>query len=379
MIARLRRWISRFFLHGTLLGIWLRRLSARLGRAYSRLLIDRVRQPLAGTVRSVPRPAPKEILFLCDNMWERRELLPELEKICTVTFLDAGKWKLPARRVADERLAIAQVLAVIGELRNRAFDVIFVYLNSALLSDELLALLRATWSCPIVGLNLDDKTTYASYGIMRSSADNYRRWAARFDCNLTNSCAMVDVYRAEGFPSLYLPTGFHYDPAKILGEPPPAFEHALTFVGSRKPERAQFIAELAARGIATKVFGNGWPGARFTNEGWQIYRASQLNLGIGYNLTGTQFTNLKNRDFECPGSGGCYLTTYDWELANLYEIGREILCYRNLDELVELYCHYIRDPEACRKIARAGFLRATREHTWERRFRRVLAELGFQA
>ena len=30
-----------------------------------------------------------------------------------------------------------------------------------------------------------------------------------------------------------------------------------------------------------------------------------------------------------PCVGACYLTTYHWELAEMFEIGKEILCYRN--------------------------------------------------
>src|SRR4029450_9995183 len=101
------------------------------------------------------------------------------------------------------------------------------------------------------------------------------------------------------------------------------------------------------------LFGQGWPKGQFANDGWQIYQESQLSLGIGYNLTGSQITNLKNRDFECPGAGGCYLTTFDWELAELFHVGREILCYRNVDEFVEMYSYYIRRPETCLAIARA--------------------------
>ena len=377
ILALFTRRVARSLLRGPALDWWLRRIAARLSQAYSRLLLGRLARPADATVATISRPPLRAVLFICDNMWERRELLPELEKICTVEFIDVGRWKIAGPRVADERLDVPAVLRALDPLRARSFDAIMVYLNSALLAEELVVFLRATWSCALFGLNLDDKTTYAPYGILKSSADDYARWAGRFDVNLTNSRAMADVYRADGFPCLYLPTGFHFDPAKSGDLSPQAFSYPLSFVGSRKPERAQFIDELKVRGIKVALFGTGWPGARFTDDGWRVFRESQLNLGIGFNLPGTQFTNLKNRDFECPGSGGCYVTTYDWELAELYVIGREILCYRNLDEFVEIYTYYMRRPEACREIAREGLVRATREHTWEQRFRRVFTELGF--
>src|SRR6185503_4179318 len=108
--------------------------------------------------------------------------------------------------------------------------------------------LRARWSCPLIGLNLDDKTTFADYRIFHSHATNYRQCAAWFDTNLTNSKAMVDVYRALGFPCLYLPTGFHYDPARMTQPEGGPKKRVLSFVGSRKPERAAFIDSLARSG-----------------------------------------------------------------------------------------------------------------------------------
>jgi spore maturation protein CgeB len=89
-------------------------------------------------------------------------------------------------------------------------------------------------------------------------------------------------------------------------------------------------------------------------------------------------TTVKGRDFECPGVGACYVTTFNWELPLHYEIGKEILCYRSIEELVEIYAYYHRRPAECLAIAQAAWRRCTAEHTWEKRFRRVLREVGFQ-
>jgi len=188
---------------------------------------------------------------------------------------------------------------------------------------------------------------------------------------------MIDVYTMAGLNCLYLPTGYHYDPAVHAVRTDSNFQIGISFVGSCKPDRKILIEQLKQIGIDVKLFGQGWNGQPFIKEGWRVYQQSQLNLGIGYNVPAARFTNLKNRDFECPGAGGCYLTTYDWELADLFEIGKEILCYRSLDDLVELYTYYIRRPEDCLRIATAGFDRARRDHTWEQRFRRAFKSLGF--
>jgi hypothetical protein len=369
--------LGRSLLRGPLLRTWVNWKTQKLAKAFGQILLSPgLAQPSAPTP-VLASTLLRNLLFIYDNMWEERELIPELRRLCKVTSLNVNSLKRGTGAPADESLPFAGLETELRSLKGKSFDAILIYLNSALLGRELIDFLRANWSCPIIGLNLDDKTTFADYKIFRSQATNYRKCAAWLDSNLTNSKAIVDVYHSDGLPCLYLPTGFHYDPARMTAPEAGLRKRRLSFVGSQKPERATFVHEIENAGIQIDLFGQGWPNGRFADEGWRIYRESQLSLGIGYNLTGPQITNLKNRDFECPGAGGCYLTTFDWELAELFQIGREILCYRNVEEFVEVYCYYVRRPEKCLEIARAGQARAIREHTWANRFAAAFSDLGF--
>jgi spore maturation protein CgeB len=49
-----------------------------------------------------------------------------------------------------------------------------------------------------------------------------------------------------------------------------------------------------------------------------------------------------------------------------------------MEELIEMYAWYVRRPEDCLKIGRAGWRRARAEHTWEQRFRKLFEQTGFQ-
>jgi len=371
------RSLMRPFLKGRLLEVWLHFKTALFARSFARLLVANSKIAYSEPLRAVnaKREKLRRILFICENMWERRELLPELVKISEVDFIDTRE--LTANRDnSAEFVGANDVAKGLALLRERDYDLVMVYLRSGLLSEGLLNTLRESWRAPLIGLNLDDKTNFEHFEIFRQSDRPYREWAKYFDCNLSNSRSMIEVYHSNGLPCLYLPTGFHFDPTRTT-TPQWKFQYLTTFVGSYKPERAKFIAELKRLGIEVTVFGSGWRDAQFNNDGWKIYGASQINLGLGYNVNGKQITNLKNRDFECPGAGGCYLTTFDWELAELFRVGDEILCYRDLYDLTEVWSFYIKRPERCREIAHAGQQRALREHTWEQRFRAVLSQLGF--
>ena len=366
------------FLRGRLLRLWLHFKTSRFADRFARFLIANCKNDFPEPHQAVcPRKEKlRRILFVCDNMWERRALLPELSNIAEVDFIDIGEL-LVNRGTASQPPNADDFAKKLGPLKKREYSLAIVYLRSSLLSEHLFGLLRENCRAPLLGLNLDDKTSFEDFEIFRRSYLPYREWAKYFDCNLSSSRTMIEVYRANGFPCLYMPEGFHFDPKRPNCASLQELQYSTTFVGSYKPERAKFIEELSRLGINVTLFGSGWKAAQFAEDDWRIYNASQINLGLGYNVTGKQITNLKSRDFECTGAGGCYLTTFDWELAELFRVGEEILCYRDIYDLVEVWSFYIKRPDKCRQIAHAGQQRAIREHTWEQRFRTVLDQLGF--
>lgn len=375
-MSLLRNIARKLLFRGSLRKFWISGKTARLTKAYQAVLRGSLGHD--GVAGSRPRACGEKLrrlLFICDNMWEDRELVPELERICPTTYVDVHAWV--DRRSIPETLPAERVIERLKGYQNQSYDCILVYLRSSLQSRELLDYIRKTWSCPLIGMNLDCKTTFEDYRIFNRKIDNYKAWIQNFDCNLTNARAMVDVYHAHGASCLYLPTGFHFDPQIHKKPVAVGTDFTMSFVGSHKPERAMVVDQLRRQGIPVEVFGQGWGGQSFVSDAWNIYTRTQINLGIGYNVAGTSVTNLKNRDFECPSSGACYLTTYDWELADLFEIGKEILCYRSTDDLIELYSYYSRRPGACLEIAGRAYDRCRREHTWEQRFRKIFSELGF--
>ena len=149
-------------------------------------------------------------------MWERRELLPELLKISEVDFIDTRELNID-RKKCPESLNAGAFAERSALLKNKHYDLVIVYLRSSLLSESLLSSLRETWRVPLIGLNLDDKTNFEHFEIFQRSDRPYREWAKYFDCNLSNSRSMIEVYHANGLPCLYLPTGFHFDRNRATG------------------------------------------------------------------------------------------------------------------------------------------------------------------
>lgn len=88
--------------------------------------------------------------------------------------------------------------------------------------------------------------------------------------------------------------------------------------------------------------------------------------------------NLRN--FEIPMSGGIELCRYNPELAEYFEEGKEIVFYRDNDELVDKARYYTEkatDKEIV-SMKQAARLRAENEHTWINRFKIGFDILGLK-
>ncbi len=379
LAQKLRRWLKQLLLRGAVLRWWAARRFRQADAIYLRELVRVSREPLPSLVPvrlKHGRPIANFTL-IGDFLWEADELVPELQRFLEVQTCNLRPVLRDAPR--DEDPAVTTVRAVREFLADSTLvepDILMLYARPGLLSDEVFSVLRARWSCPIIGMNLDEKIESLPEQAFAENHGGYARWVPFFDINLTNALAVTDWYRARGQPVIYFPHGF-----KRPKEPPPAvcprYEYELSFLGAQKSDRERVARELHEAGLPLKLFGRGWPGSGWIDDPVAIFRRSQINLGFGFATSA--LTNLKGRDFECTGAGGCYLTTYNWELAPFFENGKEILLYREVPELIEIFSYYRRRPEACATIAQAAYTRSLREHTWERRFRDLFQQLGLRA
>ena len=135
--------------------------------------------------------------------------------------------------------------------------------------------------------------------------------------------------------------------------------------------------------IAWRRLSSAHPGALHGAVSDERYVAlfSESRISLGFVVLGDTHRTLhplrqiRLREFEATMAGGFYLTGWLDELGELYEVGREIECYRSKAELIDKARFYLRDEAARERVRRAGFERARRDHTWARRFEALFAEL----
>jgi len=378
MILRFKKWLSNLILRGRVLQWWLRRKMKKLERQYFQTIDENAKRgPLPETWPKFPsRPPVKTLLYISDDQWEITELVPELRKICAVEVLNLHPSfvKRPESQPHWE-VTLKGITEFIRSKPSFEPDVIFPYLCSPMLSEAVFEVLRKRWSCPLIGMNLDDKIEFFDYNLFSYRRDNYHKWAKYFDVNITNGRLAVDWYLDRGLPVYYMPQGCF----QKIPPPPdrPNFKYDITFLGRWRPEREMIVRQMQEFGVPVRPIGGGWPGSAVVDVPEWIFQGSQINFGIGFATPSEKLTTTKGRDFECPSAGACYLTTYHWELGTHYDIGKEILCYRSLEEAAEIYSYYHRRPEECLKMAHAAYRRCQAHHTWEKRFRTLFQKMGF--
>ena len=97
---------------------------------------------------------------------------------------------------------------------------------------------------------------------------------------------------------------------------------------------------------------------------------------INFNCTSKQMKGAVNqRVFDVPATGAFLLTDYREQVENLFEPGREIVCYHSPEEATELARRYLARPDERRAIAGAARKRILQEHSYEHRILALTAKM----
>jgi hypothetical protein len=324
----------------------------------------------------VPRGGMRTLAIFHDYNWERTAFLPALGKFGEVTPYDwrerfdhgSREWRKGLKAEMNrDLLGFARSL-----VRDRPLHFIFAYLSGELVTPETVRELSGL-GAPMVNLALNDKESFVGR-VRKGEALGTRDISRHFDLCWTSTRDALEKYCVEGATPLYMPEGANpelhrpYDVEKTFD---------VSFVGQCYENRPAVIGRLRDAGIRVETFGPGWPaGPLPTEEMVRTYSRSRINLGFG-GVAGHKDTfHLKGRDFEVPMSGGLYLTEHCDELEEFFEIGKEIVTYRGIEDLIAKIRRLLADPAEAEAIRAAGRARALREHTWEMRFAKILDILG---
>ncbi|XAS77973.1 glycosyltransferase [Dermatophilaceae bacterium Sec6.4] len=181
---------------------------------------------------------------------------------------------------------------------------------------------------------------------------------------------------AETYGARHLPLAFDHR-TQFAAQP----QKAVTFIGARYPNRERSLSDLRDQGIPVRVYGRDW--SRKVSDRLRTHTIHPCDLPSGPTLTraeaygvmaGSAATlNLHGdqdgftmRTFEAAGTGGVQIVDRT-DVADLYEIGTEVLAFSSSDELAEQSARAVREPTWGNTLRERSRARTLAEHTFDHR------------
>jgi spore maturation protein CgeB len=256
--------------------------------------------------------------------------------------------------------------------RERPVDAVVGYLSGANTSPQTLQEM-ARAGAVIFNFCWDDKLWFPGF-MLGGRLNGPAAIAHAVDLNLTNAPDSVIKYAVEGGLAMFWPEAAHPDVHKPYDTP---FDFDVSFVGACYGWRPKFIGRLRKMGVKVECFGRGWPNGPISDQEMvRLYSRSRINLGFAGVGHSRRLMCLKGRDFEVPMSGGLYLTQDNPELTLVFDIGREIVTYRDEADCAAKIKALLADPEKAAAIRKAGRERSLREHTYVARWKQAFELAG---
>ena len=223
------------------------------------------------------------------------------------------------------------------------------------------------------------------------------KFALYFSACITTDKFSIDKYKTIGQNKIIrsqwasLESNISYDDI--------TYKYDVSFIGGINSYRKWFVKELVNRGIDVQCFGNGWDKGRVTYEQMEeIFLTSKINLNISnstnYDIRylmsnlrallstlravfkdGKNSSQTKARNFEIPVQGGFQLTDYVPSIEDYFDIGKELICYNNIDEAENLIKYYLKHENEREDIKISGIKKARENHTFKHRIIEYMKDL----
>ncbi len=254
------------------------------------------------------------------------------------------------------------------EVRSFQPDVILLCAGGLTFHSSILAKLKQY--CTVVGLTLSDPDVFPSVS----------KYVGEFDYHTTNSAFAYHNYKKEGIQNTYyLPFGID-SRFFIPWQPMEKYASDVAIIGHYRADRLK-IAQAVQDKYGAKIYGRGWP---IKNEG-PVYNEEwfkamySTKMVINFPKTGAGFTNVKVGVFEAIATGRLVFTEYFDEMDGFFEYDKEIIGYRDVDDLIEKIDYYRKNWDEGLKIAKAGQKKCAQNHTWKQRLNQFFQRIKIKS
>jgi spore maturation protein CgeB len=243
----------------------------------------------------------------------------------------------------------------------------FIILNSAglTLEDGGFQMLRDKGIIS-VGLEMSDPDVFPYNGAL---------FAHKFDIFYTNAkYSFNHQYDIKTTNIKLLPFAASIEHHFYIPDAPKIYD--VVVVGHAREDRLRVINKLKRYKLG--LYGSGW-GNGGLGEVHGLSHVRAINSGkiyLSFAGTAAGYQNVKVGLFEAMACNSFVVTGYMDELNDYFEIGKEVVCYKNEDELVSLIDYYLSHNEEREQIRRASYERFLKEHTYTHRWEDVLKQIS---
>lgn len=305
------------------------------------------------------------------SIWEEINIPPALEEFGRLSCYYTRDRSIDIRdRSAARKMIDLDFPEWISRLHERdPIDLVVTYFSGAEISPETLERIKKL-GLPVITFHWDDRLHFFGRKIQN-------QWSGpvavckNYDLNLTNSPDSLFKYKAEGALAIFWPEAAN--PKHFAPNNEHCFDYDVSFIGARYGIREKLVNYLRINGIKVATFGPGWPAGSLNDKAMlAVYHRSKINLGFGY-IGFSKYQCLKGRDFEVPSCGAVYLTSDNRDLHRVFEVGSEIVTYKNFEDCLRQIRILLQDPCKCNRLRTNSRARILAEHTWVHRFDALLS------
>jgi spore maturation protein CgeB len=115
------------------------------------------------------------------------------------------------------------------------------------------------------------------------------------------------------------------------------------------------------------------PPIAYGREAFKLYSLSKVNFACSsVQMSGA----VTQRVFDVPAAGGFLITDKRKQLEEMFEAGKEAVCYEDPGEVPEIVRHYLGSEGERTRIIKAARRRIAAEHTYAHRMQKLLSIAG---
>ena len=295
----------------------------------------------------------------------------DLKELCNLKRIDLRLYsKHPSMRIASNidtkngKQCMLSRNKVLRDVKHTKADVVVLNSGGLYLDDDTFAELKKQ-GVTTVGISLSDPDVFPYNG---------KKYAKEFDIFYTNSkFSLLSQYPETGANIKLMPfaasmTHYYYMPEIER-------KYDVVVVAHARSDRLSIIERLESICTVGK-YGVGWNNSLGVVNGLDHVKA--INSGkmyLSFSKTVAGFDNVKVGLFEAMACNQVVITSYMEELQDYFDIGREIICYRNEQELYDLVMYYLAHEDEMEVIRKNGYNRFLKDHTYEKRWNDVLMDI----